>query len=65
MSTCIIEQKPPLWDNIQDVQEADLVCGGGGMNVTNTIEGAERYRLTCVIAEYRDSPEQLSPFADC
>jgi Cu(I)/Ag(I) efflux system membrane protein CusA/SilA len=46
--------------NIQDVQEL-ISSAVGGMNVTNTIEGLERYPINVRYPqEYRDSPEQLA-----
>ncbi|GGN38036.1 MULTISPECIES: efflux RND transporter permease subunit [Marinomonas] len=46
--------------NIQDVQEI-ISSAVGGMNVTNTIEGLERYPINVRYPqEYRDSPEQLA-----
>ena len=46
--------------NIQDVQQI-ISSAVGGMNVTNTIEGLERYPVNVRYPQaYRDSPEQLS-----
>ncbi|MCV2404124.1 CusA/CzcA family heavy metal efflux RND transporter [Marinomonas sp. C2222] len=46
--------------NIQDVQQV-ISSAVGGMNVTNTVEGLERYPVNVRYPqEYRDSPEQLS-----
>ena len=46
--------------NIQDVQQI-ISSAVGGMNVTNTVEGLERYPVNVRYPqEYRDSPEQLS-----
>ncbi|MBR7889691.1 efflux RND transporter permease subunit [Marinomonas sp. A79] len=46
--------------NIQDVQEL-ISSAVGGMNVTNTVEGLERYPINVRYPqEYRDSPEQLA-----
>ena len=46
--------------NIQDVQEL-ISSAVGGMNVTNTIEGLERYPINVRYPQkYRDSPEQLA-----
>ncbi|WP_404395240.1 efflux RND transporter permease subunit [Pseudoalteromonas phenolica] len=46
--------------NIQDVQQV-VSTAIGGMNVTQTIEGQERYPVNLRYPQdYRDSPEQLS-----
>ncbi|MGJ8647669.1 MAG: efflux RND transporter permease subunit [Marinomonas colpomeniae] len=46
--------------NIQDVQTL-ISSAVGGMNVSNTVEGLERYPINVRYSqEYRDSPEQLS-----
>ena len=46
--------------NIQDVQQI-ISSAVGGMNVTNTVEGLERYPVNVRYPQaYRDSPEQLS-----
>ncbi|WP_196139314.1 efflux RND transporter permease subunit [Aliikangiella sp. G2MR2-5] len=46
--------------NIADVQQV-VATAIGGMNVTNTVEGLERYPVNIRYPQdYRDSPEQLS-----
>jgi copper/silver efflux system protein len=46
--------------NIADVQQV-VATAIGGMNVTNTVEGLERYPINIRYPQdYRDSPEQLS-----
>ena len=46
--------------NIADVQQV-VATAIGGMNVTNTVEGLERYPVSIRYPQdYRDSPEQLS-----
>ncbi len=46
--------------NIQDVQQV-IATAVGGMNVTQTVEGLERYPVNIRYPQdYRDSPEQLS-----
>jgi Cu(I)/Ag(I) efflux system membrane protein CusA/SilA len=46
--------------NIRDIQQV-VATAIGGMNVTNTVEGLERYPVSLRYPQdYRDSPEQLS-----
>ena len=46
--------------NISDIQQV-VATAIGGMNVTNTVEGLERYPVSLRYPQdYRDSPEQLS-----
>lgn len=54
------EQSARYGLNIQDVQQV-IATAVGGMNVTQTVEGLERYPVNIRYPQdYRDSPEQLS-----
>jgi len=58
MSTLIsIEQKPPAMDETFKMFQELISSAVGGMNVTNTIEGLERYPINVRYPqEYRDHP---------